>query len=192
MQAYLPVVLRLTPDPPAPRRPVPTQSAQVPSTPRVFHAPARIRLLSSQPSIVDDVPVADAAIGASVPLPAIAQIGFSPRIDVVPPVVRSVTVNTAPKRIVQSSGAQAAMLIHQVVPAYPYLAKLTRISGTVHLTGIIATNGTIQDLHAESGPPLLIRAALDAVRQWVYQPTSLNGEPVEVITSIDVTFTLTE
>jgi protein TonB len=72
------------------------------------------------------------------------------------------------------------------------LAKLTRVFGTVHLTGIIATDGTIRDLRVESGPPLLIQATIEAVRQWVYQPTLLTGKPVEVITAINVTFTLTQ
>jgi protein TonB len=58
------------------------------------------------------------------------------------------------------------------------------------LVGIIAKDGTIRNLEVVSGNPLLVRAALDAVRQWVYQPTLLSGEPVEVICPIDVNFTL--
>ena len=160
--------------------------------PRIFSAPTRIPPLSTQPSIADDLPVSDAGMGLTVPLPVIAPLGVLPRIDVAPPAVHSVPAAAAPKRIVRGGSAQEAKLIHKVLPIYPPLAKLTHVSGTVHLTGIIATDGTIQDLHVEAGPPLLIRAALEAVRQWIYQPTLLNGEPVEVITSINVTFTLTQ
>ena len=75
---------------------------------------------------------------------------------------------------------------------YPPLAKQARISGVVHLNAVIAKDGTIQDLKVISGHPLLIQAAMDAVRQWVYAPTLLNGEPVEVVTQIDVNFTLSQ
>ena len=82
------------------------------------------------------------------------------------------------------------MLIRQVKPAYPPLARSARISGTVRLTAVIATDGTIQKLQVISGHPLLVNAALEAVRLWHYKPTLLSGEPVEVITEIDVNFTL--
>jgi protein TonB len=98
----------------------------------------------------------------------------------------------APARISISTGVQAAKLIHQVHPVYPALAKQARIQGTVRLTAVIATDGRIQSLHAESGHPLLIPAAVDAVRQWRYQPTLLNEKPVEVITLIQVIFKLNQ
>jgi protein TonB len=87
---------------------------------------------------------------------------------------------------------QAAKLIRQVIPQYPELAKRARISGTVRLVGIIGRNGTIENLQLVSGPPLLVRAAMDAVKQWIYKPTLLNTQPVEVIAPIDVVFTLTQ
>jgi len=87
---------------------------------------------------------------------------------------------------------QQAKLIRQVKPVYPPLARQARIQGTVRLTAIIARDGTIQELQVVSGHPLLVPAALEAVKQWVYQPTLLNGEPVEVITQIDVNFTLSQ
>jgi TonB family C-terminal domain len=85
---------------------------------------------------------------------------------------------------------QAAKLIRQVTPVYPPLARQARIAGTVRLTAIISREGAIQNLQVMSGHPLLTAAALDAVKQWLYQPTLLNEEPVEVITQIDVNFTL--
>lgn len=97
-----------------------------------------------------------------------------------------------PSRIRQGGNVQAARLINRIQPAYPPLARQTRQSGTVRLHAIIAKDGTIQSLDVQSGPPLLQAAALDAVRQWKYQPTLLNGEPVEVETTIDVIFTLNQ
>jgi protein TonB len=89
-----------------------------------------------------------------------------------------------------SAGVQMAKLVRRVVPEYPPLARAARISGVVRLIGIIARDGTIRNLQLVSGHPLLTRAAIEAVQQWVYQPTLLSGEPVEVICPIDVNFTL--
>lgn len=87
---------------------------------------------------------------------------------------------------------QTAKLIKQVKPPYPPLAKQARIQGTVKLMGVISKEGTIVQLQVLSGHPLLVQAAVDAVRQWVYRPTYLNREPVEVIAPIDVHFTLSQ
>ena len=78
------------------------------------------------------------------------------------------------------------------MPVYPQPARLARISGTVRLEALISRDGMIQSLRVMSGHPLLAQAALDAVRQWVYRPTRLNGEPVEVLTQIEVNFKLGE
>jgi protein TonB len=93
-------------------------------------------------------------------------------------------------RIRQGGNVQQAKLINQIKPNYPPLARQTRISGTVRLHAIIGKDGTVQSLTLESGHPLLVQAALDAVKQWRYQPTLLNGVPVEVDTTIDVVFSL--
>jgi protein TonB len=95
-------------------------------------------------------------------------------------------------RITRGGNVQAAMLINRVTPMYPPLARQTRISGTVRLHALIAKDGTVQQLEVISGHPLLVQAALDAVKQWRYRPTLLNGEPVEVDTTIDVIFTLNQ
>jgi protein TonB len=97
-----------------------------------------------------------------------------------------------PKRITIGGNVQQAKLVRQPKPVYPPLAKQARISGVVHLAAVISKDGTIQDLKVISGHPLLIPSALEAVKQWVYQPTLLNGEPVEVSTQIDVNFTLSQ
>jgi periplasmic protein TonB len=83
-----------------------------------------------------------------------------------------------------------ASLIRQPMPIYPQIAKTAHISGTVVLHAIIGTDGTVQNLEYVSGPPLLMHAAMDAVRQWRYKPTMLNGEPTAVDTTVSVVFTL--
>jgi protein TonB len=85
---------------------------------------------------------------------------------------------------------QQANLLRQVTPIYPPIAKTAHISGTVVLHAIISKDGTIEQLEYISGPPLLMKNAMDAVRQWRYRPTMLNGEPVEVDTTVSVVFTL--
>src|SRR5215469_3441772 len=97
-----------------------------------------------------------------------------------------------PKRVTVGGNVQAARLVNRVQPIYPPLARQTRISGTVKLHAIIGKNGAVEQLQVVSGHPLLVQSALDAVRQWRYQPTLLNGDPVEVDTEIDVIFSLAQ
>jgi protein TonB len=96
------------------------------------------------------------------------------------------------QRIRQGGSVQAALLVNKVQPVYPPLARQTRISGTVRLHAIISKSGSVESLEVLSGHPLLVRAAMDAVQQWRYKPTLLNGEPVEVDTTIDVIFSLNQ
>jgi len=98
----------------------------------------------------------------------------------------------SPKRVTVGGNVQAARLVNKVTPLYPPLARQTRISGTVRLHAIIGKNGGVEQLQVVSGHPLLVQSALDAVRQWRYQPTLLNGDPVEVDTEIDVIFSLAQ
>ncbi|MBI1355421.1 MAG: TonB family protein [Acidobacteria bacterium] len=95
-----------------------------------------------------------------------------------------------PARIRVGGAVQKARLLRQVQPQYPPLARQARIQGTVKLTAEIAKDGSIEKLEVISGHPLLIPAALQAVKQWRYKPTLLNGQAVEVVTQIDVNFTL--
>jgi TonB family protein len=97
---------------------------------------------------------------------------------------------SAPHRIRIGGNVQAAKLKFQPLPIYPEIAKTARISGTVILHVIIAKDGSVQEVQFISGPPLLMRSAMNAVKQWKYEPTTLNGEPVEVDTTISVVFTL--
>jgi protein TonB len=85
-----------------------------------------------------------------------------------------------------------ANLIKKVQPVYPPLAKSARVSGTVEFTATISKEGSIENLQLVRGHPLLVNAAKEAVLQWKYRPTMLNGQAVEVITSIIVNFTLSQ
>jgi TonB family protein len=96
------------------------------------------------------------------------------------------------KRITIGGNVQQAKLIRQTTPVYPPLAKQARISGVVQLQVVIATDGTVKDIGVISGHPLLVPPSIEAVKQWQYQPTLLNGQPVEVLTQVDVNFTLSD
>jgi protein TonB len=96
----------------------------------------------------------------------------------------------APQRVRVGGNVQQARMVRMIQPTYPAIAKQAHIQGTVVLHAIIAKDGTVQELQLMGGPPLLVKAAMDAVRQWRYQPTLLNGDPVEVDTTISVIFSL--
>jgi protein TonB len=95
-----------------------------------------------------------------------------------------------PQRIQVSQGVTQGLLVRQVKPQYPPMARETRVEGDVVLSAVIDKNGVVSDVRAISGPALLIPPALQAVRQWRYKPYLLNGQPVEVETQIKVQFRL--
>ena len=96
-----------------------------------------------------------------------------------------------PQRVRISQGVTKGLLVHRVEPPYPPLAKAARIQGEVQLKAVISRTGQIEDLQLISGHPMLVPAALAAVKQWLYKPYLLNGQPVEVETTITVIFALT-
>jgi protein TonB len=81
-------------------------------------------------------------------------------------------------------------LLHRVQPTYPPIAREARVQGAVELRAIISKTGTIENLVVVSGQPMLVKSAIDAVRQWRYRPYILNHEPIEVETEITVNFLL--
>ena len=95
---------------------------------------------------------------------------------------------SSPSGIRVGTAVQEQNLIHRVEPVYPHLAVRARISGVVKLDVTISREGRVANIMLLSGHPLLVQPALDAVKEWVYQPTLLNGAPVEVITEVDVDF----
>ena len=109
--------------------------------------------------------------------PQIAQLGKPPNAEPLP-------------RVKVGGLVKMARLVHRVDPVYPPLARQARISGTVELTGVIGIDGRIRELLVVHGHPFLAKAALEAVRQWTYEPTLLNGAAVEVVAPITINFFL--
>lgn len=108
---------------------------------------------------------------------------FVPSEPVKPPAAQT-------KPLVQSEGVQQARLIRRVMPVYPPWAVQMHLQGEVRLRAVIGTDGVVREVQLISGHMLLAQAALNAVLEWRYQPTLLNGQPVEVETQITVVFTL--
>lgn len=98
----------------------------------------------------------------------------------------------APNSLSVSSGVMAGNLLVKTLPQYPAIPKSAHIQGTVVLQATISKSGSIKNLRVIGGPPMLQQAAMDAVRSWRYRPYLLNGEPVEVETTINVVFHLGE
>jgi TonB family protein len=108
------------------------------------------------------------------------------------PTLAAQALSVPPGTIRVGGDVQANKIVSKPVPVYPAAAKAARIQGTVRLTVHIGADGTVKDIQSISGPPLLVEAAIEAVKQWVYQPTLLNGNPVDVLTEVNVNFTLTQ
>lgn len=175
-------------------QPVQTRVASGPARPPFFHLPlipnpiqpTALTSTASGPAPIDLPPGISESADSVGPGPAL----FERPIKIKPP---APTPPEPPKPngpLHVSGGVQMAKLVKQVIPVYPQFARNAGIHGVVHLVGIIGKDGTIRNLQLIDGHPLLARAALDAVSQWIYKPTLLSGEPVEVICPIDVTFTL--
>jgi protein TonB len=96
------------------------------------------------------------------------------------------------KQRIHETHVDSALLTRRIEPLYPPLARQTRRSGKVELHAIIGTDGGVQSLEVVSGDQLFISSALEAVRQWRYKPTYLNGQPVEIDTYISVIYTLNQ
>ena len=189
--------------PPGPPAPKPAQPAHTPEHLRPkpvvqadafqapIHIPDRVDLTPDRPreTEVAEAPCTVCVLGGTGPGLGDGPGNFpkvlTPSVAAAPP-----PPPKPPSRVTVSSGVTQGFLIHQVQPIYPTPARIARIEGVVVLAAVINRDGTIQGLHAVSGPPMLIGAAIDAVRQWRYRPYTLNNQPVEVETQISVIFTL--
>ncbi|HZY62106.1 MAG TPA: energy transducer TonB [Edaphobacter sp.] len=105
-----------------------------------------------------------------------------------PHVIEAVHHTTSPVPV--SSGVLSGMLLEPIRPRYPEIARIARVEGTVIVEAVITSAGAIAQLRVVSGPPMLRQAALDAIRTARYQPYRLNGNPIEVQTTISVNFRL--
>jgi protein TonB len=184
-----PQILKEQPPQPATRAVAPTTATNQP----VFILPPVQAPTMVPPHIVTtpDAPEAPSVFAVAGPtgIPVFAGLQKTTIPPVPAPVIKPPQpAPTAPVRV--SEGVQNAKLVFGPRPAYPHTALITRTQGTVRIQAIIGRNGSISNLQVISGHPLLIDAARQAVQQWRYQPTLLNGEPVEVITEIDVNFTI--
>lgn len=153
--------------------------------------------------LVEDEPGPDLAAGPGVPggvpngLPNGIPGGIvTDLIARVAPIVKppEPVMNTTPRPVIAKpsrvSMIQMARPIHRVEPVYPVLARQMRVAGVVELQGVIGTDGRIHELKVLSGHPMLVKAAVEAVSQWIYAPTILNGQAVEVAAPITVNFRL--
>ncbi len=133
------------------------------------------------------------AVFAAIAFPLEASAVFTPVADQAPPPPPPPQADNAqvqPMRIRVGGAVQARNLEHEVTPEYPPLARQARIQGTVRFMVVVGKEGTVQNMQLVSGHPLLVAAAQDAIRQWRYRPTLLNGNPVEVTTQVDLNFLL--
>jgi protein TonB len=104
--------------------------------------------------------------------------------------ISPVVIVSRPRKLAISSGVMAGNKIAGLDPTYPAIARAAHIQGTVVLQATISKTGAIEDLRILSGQPMLVNAALDSVKTWRYRPYLLNGDPVEVDTTINVVFNL--
>jgi protein TonB len=201
--------LMLAPVPTAPPAPPPPMLAKViphsAPAPRKFNADALVSpvVVPKAVAIINEAPAIELAamaggVPGGIPGPALPGTGtgfFSTAIAVAPPPPppppkAAAAPTAAPAQITVGGDVQSGRLLQMVQPVYPVLARQGRIQGNVQLKAIISADGKIKTLKVVSGHPLLVDAALDAVRHWTYQPTLLNGSPVEVKTEILVRFEL--
>ena len=183
--------------PPAPRRAV---TDARPDTQPTRHEEADvIRVPASMPRLIMQVvdPPSQGQNSGKTGPPNLSEIGNADGGDsqisslIKPwPAITPTIQKTPAKRWRVSGGVEAGLLIRNVKPIYPRLAQAAGVQGEVVLQAVIGKDGRIENLHAISGNPLLVKAALDAVQQWRYRPYLLNGEPVEVETQITVRFTV--
>ena len=183
-----------------------SKPVEPPQTARTQNAPNNSVPTLNQPSRTFRLPTRTLSDPDTV-LPAAPELGFDPgpsiasgalgslsdalaRQDPGPAVVVNSRAAAAHDPVVVGGKVQEAMLIHRVQPEYPPLARQARVQGVVTLEAIIGTDGSIQHLRVLGGHPLLIPSAVQAVQQWVYRPTFLNGKAVEVKTTIEVRFTM--
>ena len=182
------------PKPPRAAAPAPPPQQVAAARPERFNDALRQprRMPTHAAPIVDGPPTNFEISGPAIPGPGFETGVFSgplgPPVKPPPPPVVQPEPPAGPIRV--GSAVQAARIVRRVLPIYPPLARTARISGVVRLQAIIAVDGSIAELNVISGHPLLIASAVDAVKQWLYKPTVLNGRPVPVDTQIDVNFTL--
>jgi protein TonB len=169
----------VTPTPATPEAPSGLGSRQTEAMNRSLNAPSRIK---------NDL----SALGGSAPSGGFSPTGMDmgngnavfaggngPKVKV-----------AAPQKVSISAGVAVGLLVQKTAPVYPQIARNARVSGTVVIQATISKSGAIENSRAISGPAMLRQAALDAVRTWRFRPYLLDGQPVEVDTTVNVVFNL--
>jgi len=171
---------------PAPPAPAPSAIGAAPvNAPAANAAPTNTPVASAS-----SINVAPASAAGS---PAQPQPTSLPAPTGVTPAPAASAAAQAPMQPIRIAGAvQAAKLIKKVAPVYPSLALATRVQGIVRFNAVIGKDGAVRSLQVMSGAPMLVQAATDAVKQWRYSPTFFSGQPVEVVTQVDVNFKIGE
>ena len=202
MATFLPLV----PPGPPPKGDLAKQRTAARVVPRAelhgFIAPVRI---PPRVELIDDAPAASYVIGVPNGDPRglrpgvegalfrdlpVNAVGIEPPAVAVVAPPKPAAPPEEPKRYRPGGRVQLGRLIRKPEPAYPALAKTARVSGTVQFEAVVGTDGRVREVKVLGGSPLLARAAADAVLQWVYEPSRLNGELIEIIANIAVTFRL--
>lgn len=171
------------PPPPPPPPPAIVKTVKAPRVVQISKMVAPTVIPKSVTIVKDEAPVIYSNSGAGVDGGTGSVLGGILG-NVAPPPPKP----AAPQRIRVGGQVESGAILNRTQPEYPAIAKVAHISGTVVLHAIIAKDGTIQELEFVSGPPMLVKSAMDAVKQWRYKPYLLNGDPVEVETTINVDF----
>jgi protein TonB len=190
----------VAPPPPPPPPPPPAASNPTPSTPKPVTkeeiSPNEIRVPTKIPTKIVQTPEQGAAA------PSVAGVvgGVPGGVvggtvgGVIGGVLGAVPTKAPPppaqQRVRVSQGVVQGLLVHQVKPEYPPTARAAHVQGQVVLHAVIGKDGNVKQVQVISGPPMLASAAENAVKQWRYKPYVLNGQPVEVDTTINVNFTM--
>jgi protein TonB len=189
----VPTTIMLTTDaklpdpPPPPRAPEPIQRSKVPTTvndPRIapLNAPETIQPETETPRVVGP------AVEGGINLPGGTGLPIGTGVNIGPTPPPAPAVPQAPLR--PGGDIKVPRKVHHVAPVYPAIAQQARVEGTVIIEATIGVDGRVKDARVLSSKPLLDQAAIDAVMQWRFTPTLLNGVPVPVLMTVTVTFTL--
>ncbi|MBV9765695.1 MAG: energy transducer TonB [Acidobacteriaceae bacterium] len=185
--------------PPPPRAPLPSSTAKTQTQAAIRQLHLNVltapRFIPNHVNRIQEIAPAEIGVPGAVGEPdangtGVANLLWAVPNNPPPPPPPAPKPNTSRAPVKIGGVVAQANLIRQVQPVYPPLAKAARIQGTVEFAAIISKEGNIEHLELVHGHPLLVNAARDAVLQWKYRPTLLNGEPVEVSTQVVVKFTL--
>lgn len=175
------------PLPPAPRPPV-TAAAR----PTTEVNPNMAPIVAPDKIGEEVIPAVQGAVGgvdfSSTGVGPVDSVGFGTTVSTAPEPPPPPAPPTRPVRV--GGAVRQPVRVKGVPPVYPAIAQAARVAGTVVIDAVIDVDGTVRDARVLSGPSLLSGAALDAVRQWRYTPTTLNNQPVQVVMTVHVTFTL--